>query len=113
MAITSSALRAATHVLVPCAPTGLEVDRLRRLAELLDDVGLLMHQPPAAAVLLSRTVPHAAMTLVYREQIRADGWRVLGTAVGRLERFAQSYGEPVAAATNSAYGDALGELVPA
>lgn len=114
VAIVASALRASSHRLVPCAPTGMEVERLRRLAEVLDDADTLRatgEPEPATAVLLNRTVPHAAMTVVYREQMRRDGWRVLAAAVGRLERFAQAYGEPVERATESSYGDAVTELV--
>lgn len=102
----AAALHAATHVLTPCAPTGLEVERLRALRPLLDQAG-----SPPCGVLLSRTIPNAAMTHVYRAQLARDGWQVLRGEVRTLQRFAQSYGEPVTRASTTAYGDAVDELL--
>jgi chromosome partitioning protein len=63
------------------------------------------------AVLLTRTVPNAASTAAYREQMAADGHWVLSAAVGRLERYAQAYGDNVTGVTGTAYGDAANELM--
>ena len=55
-------------------------------------------EPPQLAVVLTRTVPNAASTDVYRQMLTADGVRVLGPTVGRLERYAQAFGLPITSA---------------
>jgi len=111
--ITLSAIRAATHVLVPCAPTPVEFQRLAELAGLIADATDLRPdgQPPAVAVLLCRVVPGASSTAAYREAMRADGWPVLRPVIGRLERYAQAFGDPITGALATGYGDALTELL--
>jgi chromosome partitioning protein len=93
--IVASALRAATLVVVPTAPTPIEVERLPAVREALDDVGPLRPdgRPPAARVLLTRTVAAAVSTSVWRRSLTEDGWSVLETAVPRLEALSQSYGD--------------------
>lgn len=111
--VVVSAARMATHVVVPMAPTAMEHKRLPAVLNLLDEVSALRSdgRPPLFAVLFTRTVANAASTKVYRELITADGVTVLRPTVGRLERFAQAYGDPVRDAINTAYGDALTELL--
>lgn len=96
--IVASALRTAHLVIVPTAPTPIEVERLPAVREALDDAGPLRAdgRPPAARVLLTRTVAAAASTAVWRRALTEDGWSVLGTAVPRLEALAQSYGDLIA-----------------
>ena len=110
--IVESAIRAATHVLVPLAPTAAEYERMAAVAELIEDVSHLGRHgaPPAAAVLLTRTIPHAASTDVYRQYLVADGWRVIRPTVARLERYAQAFGAPIERASATAYGDAVALL---
>jgi chromosome partitioning protein len=62
-------------------------------------------------VLLTRTIPGAASTEVYRELITESGMPVLRTRVGRLERFSQAIGSPVVRASTGAYGDVLDEVL--
>lgn len=111
--IVLSAMRAADYVVIPCAPTFMEFERLEVVREHLADA--IDERPdgsaPVAAVLLTRTVANAASTEVFREQITASGLSVLGAHIGRLERFSQAYGSPVTDAMNSAYGDALDQLL--
>lgn len=111
--IVYSALRRATHAVTPVAPTPIEYERLSAIRTALDDVAPLRvsGQPPAHAVLLTRTVAGAASTEVYREQITTDGDHVLAAPVRRLERFALAYGDPVTGAAETAYGDAVAELL--
>ncbi len=109
--IVESALRAATHVLVPCAPTPIEYERLEAVRDALAEAIPPGDETPVVAVLLSRTVAGAASTGVYRSLIAEDGMRVLSGSVGRLERFSQAYGQPVANASATAYGDAVMELL--
>lgn len=108
--ITLSAVRAATHVLIPTAPTPVEYERLRGLRTLLDDAADLDAEFEHG-VLLTRAVTSASSTDVFRELMTGDGWRVLRAAVPRLERFAQSFGSPVAGAGLTGYGYAADELL--
>ena len=114
LGVVASALRLATHVLVPMAPTGIEYSRLPAIREILDDTAALRTAPPPElAVVFTRTVPNAASTEVYRQLIRVDGVRVLAPTVGRLERYAQAYGLPISNAAATAYGDIVAELLTA
>lgn len=108
--ITLSAVRAATHVIIPSAPTPVEYERLRALRGLLDDAADLDAEF-AHGVLLTRAVSGASSTAVYREAMTADGWRVLRPVVARLERYAQAFGEPITCALATGYGDAVVQLV--
>jgi chromosome partitioning protein len=113
-AIALSAARAATHVVIPVAPSPIEYKRLPDVAKLLNEAASLRPDgvaPAREAVLLVRTVAGAASTQVYRDYMVEDGWRVLGGEVRRLERYSQSFGGPVLDAANSAYGDAVRELL--
>lgn len=111
--IVESAIRAATHVVVPLAPTSAEYERMAAVRELIEDVSHLGRHgaPPVAAALLTRTVASASSTGVYRDMLVEDGWLVMRSTVGRLERYAQSFGAPIERATATAYGDALAELL--
>lgn len=110
--VVLSAARLADHVLIPTAPTPMEFDRLGAVRSLLVDAGDLRTGPAChASVLLTRCVPNAASTTVYRRLITDDGWTVLRSQVNRLERYAQAYGDPITGAANTAYGDAVGELL--
>jgi chromosome partitioning protein len=114
LGVVASAIRLATHVLVPMAPTGIEYDRLSAIRSVVDDAAELRNgPPPELAVVFTRTVPNAASTDVYRQLITGDGMRVLGPTVGRLERYAQAYGLPIKNAATTAYGDIVAELLTA
>ncbi|CPW32905.1 plasmid-partitioning protein RepA [Mycobacteroides abscessus] len=107
-----SAIRLATHVVVPMAPTGMEYARLPAIRELVEDSAALVDDtPPALCVVFTRTVSNAASTTAYRELVAGDGVRVLGPTVARLERFAQAYGSPIVDAAGTAYGEIVAELL--
>lgn len=111
--IVTSALRVATLALVPVAPTSIEYTRLGQVHEIVQDAAEFRvdGEPVPLAVLLTRTVPNATSTDAYRQQIRADGLWCLCTEVRRLEYFGQAYGENVKDAHNTAYGDAIKEML--
>ncbi|MDQ1246222.1 MAG: chromosome partitioning protein [Actinomycetota bacterium] len=111
--VVMSALRAASHVVVPVAPTPVEVERLDAVRQTIVDAADLRPdgRSPVAAVLLTRTVPQAASTAAWRAAMVSTGWHVLGAEVGRLERFAQAYGDPIVRACDTAYGYAVTELL--
>lgn len=95
--IVHSALRAADLVIVPTAPTPLEIERLAAVRTALDDVAPLRPsgESPVAAVLLTRTVAQAASPAVWRAALDQDGWRVLEAEVRRLEVIAQAAGDKI------------------
>lgn len=110
--IVLSAARLATHVVCPIAPTAMEYGRLPAVRQLLmDATDLRDGQQPVFSVLFTRTVPNASSTDAYRELITEEGDHVLKPLVGRLEKFAQAYGLPIENAANTAYGDAVAELL--
>jgi chromosome partitioning protein len=111
--IVASALRAADLVIVPTAPTPIELERLPAVRQALDDVAPLRRdgQPPPARVLLTRTVANAASTPAWRASLVEDGWSVLKTAVPRLEAIAQSYGDPIRAHAGGPYQWVTDELL--
>ncbi len=110
--VVGSAIRLATHVVVPMAPTGMEYARLPAIRELVEDSAALVDDtPPALCVVFTRTVSNAASTTAYRELVAGDGVRVLGPTVARLERFAQAYGSPIVDAASTAYGEIVAELL--
>jgi len=113
--IVLSAMRAATHVVVPTAPTPIEVERLPTVRAALDDVAELRAdgRPPAAHILLTRTVSNAASTGAWRTAISEAGWHVLTAEVRRLEVFAQAFGDPIKDAAETDYGVAVNELLDA
>ncbi len=112
-AIVESAIRAATHVVVPLAPTALEYERMAMVRDMITDLSHLGRHgaAPSTAVLLTRTVLGTHAIQDYRDALTADGWHVLRAHVQFLQRYAQAFGGPVGGATRSAYGDAVAELV--
>lgn len=109
--IVASALRAADLVVVPTAPTPIEVERLVAVRAALEDVAPLRADsaPPPARVLLTRTVTSAASPAAWRQALVEDGWSVLHTVVPRLEVIAQSYGDPIR--LGGPYAAAVSELL--
>lgn len=108
--IVTSALRAATHIVIPMSPTPMEFDRLTAVLDVIADVNELREMPAITAVLLTRVVTGAASGDVYADAI-SQSVPVLGARVARLERFAQAFGQPIAGVLNTSYGDALGQLL--
>lgn len=93
--IVQSVLRAVTHLVVPIAPTMIEVDRLPPVWDVLADVGSLRDAPLHDCVLLTRTIANASSTAAIRHLVETRGNRVLRAQIPRLERYAQAFGEPV------------------
>src|SRR3954447_10272601 len=110
--IVASALRLATLAVVPVAPTPIEYQRLTQVREVVEDTAAFRHSgnPVPVAVLFTRVVPRATSTQIYREQAAQDEFFCFETAVHRLERFAQAFGDPIEDVTDTAYGDVATEL---
>ena len=94
-AIALSALRYADEILIPCAPSPIEINRTSPVREEIEEVEALRDKPPRVAVLLNRCIARANSTADAREALQGLGYDVLETAVPRLEVFAQSFGMPI------------------
>ena len=93
--IARSALRYADEVLIPCAPSPIEINRTTPVRDEITEVCAGRDRPARAAVLLNRCIARAHSTADAREALENLGYDVLGTAVPRLEVYAQSFGMPI------------------
>src|SRR5215831_17397266 len=93
--IARSALRYVDEVLIPCAPSPIEINRTTPVRDEISEIGAVRDRPARAAVLLNRCITRAHSTADAREALEGLGYDVLGTAVPRLEVYAQSFGVPI------------------
>src|SRR5436190_11766029 len=93
--IARSALRFADEILIPCAPSPIEINRTTPVRQEITEVEALRERPARAAVLLNRCITRAHSTANAREALEGLGYDVLRTAVPRLEVYAQSFGVPI------------------
>jgi chromosome partitioning protein len=93
--IARSALRCADLVLIPCAPSPIEINRTSPMREEIGEASVERDRPTRSAVLLNRCVTRATSTSDARDALQGLGYDVLGTAVPRLEVYAQSFGMPI------------------
>ena len=94
-AIARSAMRYVDEILIPCAPSPIEINRTTPVREEITEVEALRERPARAAVLLNRCITRAHSTTHAREALEGLGYDVLRTAVPRLEVYAQSFGVPI------------------
>jgi chromosome partitioning protein len=94
-AIARSALRYVDEILIPCAPSPIEINRTTPVRDEISEVGAVRDRPARSAVLLNRCVARANSTAYAREALEGLGYDVLGTTVPRLEIYAQSFGMPI------------------
>jgi chromosome partitioning protein len=93
--IARSALRYVDEILIPCAPTPIEINRTTPVRGEITEVEAIRDRPARSAVLLNRCVTRANSTAYAREALEGLGYDVLGTTVPRLEIYAQSFGMPI------------------
>lgn len=92
-AIAQAAIRAAAEVIVPVAPSPIEI---ARTAPVRDEIAkAAAGRPPRISVLLNRCIANANSTTDAREALTELGYDVLGYTVPRLELYAQSFGGPI------------------
>jgi chromosome partitioning protein len=94
-AIARSALRYADEIVIPCAPTPIEINRTTPVRDEIADVREMRITPVRSAILLNRCVTRAHSTTDARQALEGLGYEVLATAVPRLEVYAQSFGLPI------------------
>jgi chromosome partitioning protein len=93
--IARSALRCADEILIPCAPSPIEINRTTPVREEINEIAAFRDRPPRSAILLNRCVARANSTADARDALQDLGYDVLRTAVPRLEVYAQSFGLPI------------------
>ena len=108
--IARSALRYADEILIPCAPSPIEINRTTPVRDEISDVAALRDRPPRSAVLLNRCIARAHSTHDAREALERLGYDVLETAVPRLEVYAQSFGMPIKGSGRDVWGRVAREL---
>src|SRR5207247_667706 len=89
--IARSAMRYADEILIPCAPSPIEINRTTPVRDEITEVAELRDRPGRSAVLLNRCVARANSTANARAVLEGLGYGVLRTAVPRLEIYAQSF----------------------
>ena len=93
--IARSALRYADEILIPCAPTPIEINRTSPVREEISEIEAVRARRARTPILLTRCITRAHSTADAREALGGLGYDVLGTAVPRLEVYAQSFGMPI------------------
>jgi chromosome partitioning protein len=93
--IARSALRYADEILIPCAPSPIEINRTTPVRDEIAEIGSIRDEPARSAVLLNRCIARAHSTVDAREALESLGYDVLDTVVPRLEVYAQSFGMPI------------------
>lgn len=108
--IARSALRYTNLIVVPCAPTPIEINRTAPVRDEIGDADAVRAQPAQVAVLLNRVVTNANSTADAREALSSLGYHVLGATVPRREAYAQSFGGPLDAGGLGPWQDITAEL---
>jgi chromosome partitioning protein len=93
--IARSALRYVDEVLIPCAPSPIEINRTSPVREEIAEIQAIRDVPVRSAVLLNRCIARAHSTTDAREALANLGYDVLETVVPRREVYAQSFGVPI------------------
>ena len=93
--IARSALRYADEILIPCAPSPIEINRTTPVRDEIAELEAVRDRPVRSAVLLNRCVARAHSTADARAALQDLGYDVLGTVVPRREIYAQSFGVPI------------------
>ena len=93
--IARSVMRYVDEIVIPCAPSPIEINRTSPVREEISEVEAVRDRPARTAVLLNRCIARAHSTTNARDALEGLGYDVLRTAVPRLEVYAQSFGVPI------------------
>jgi chromosome partitioning protein len=109
--IARSALRYADEILIPCAPSPIEINRTTPVRDEIAEVRDVRDTPARSAVLLNRCVARAHSTSDAREALGDLGYDVLTTVVPRREVYAQSFGVPIKQAGTDVWRQVARDLI--
>lgn len=94
-AIARSALRYADEIVIPCAPSPIEINRTTPVRDEIAETEPVRDQPARSAILLNRCITRAHSVSDARQALQHLGYDVLPATVPRLEVYAQSFGMPI------------------
>ncbi len=105
--ITRSAMRAATHVVIPIAPSRLEEMLLSGVIDLVNEAaaGREDGAAPHVVLMLNRAVANTNLLTVYRDHYPKYGIDVFPGVVTARQVYVASAGENIKDASRSPYGD--------
>ena len=109
--IARSVMRYVDEILIPCAPSPIEINRTTPVRDEIAELEDLRDKPARSAVLLTRCITRAHSTANAREALEGLGYDVLRTAVPRLEAYAQSFGLPIPETGRGVWRDVAGDLI--
>ena len=109
--IARSVMRYADEILIPCAPSPIEINRTTPVRDEITEVEELRDKPARSAVLLTRCITRAHSIANAKEVLGDLGYDVLRTNVPRREVYAQSFGLPIPETGRSAWREVAGDLI--
>ena len=109
--IARSALRYVDEIVIPCAPSPIEINRTTPVRDEIAEVREIRDAPVRWAVLLNRCVARAHSTADAREALVDLGYDVLDTVVPRREIYAQSFGLPIKPAGRDIWREVARDLI--
>ncbi len=109
--IARSVMRYVDEILIPCAPSPIEINRTTPVRDEIAEVEALRDKPARSAVLLTRCITRSHSIANARETLAGLGYDVLRTNVPRLEVYAQSFGLPIPETGRGVWRDVAADLV--
>ena len=114
--IARSALRYVDEIVIPCAPSPIEINRTTPVRDEIAEAGAARDTAARSAILLNRCVARANSSADARQVLEGLGYDVLATAVPRREIYAQSFGLPIPGSGREVWhrlaSDLTGRCVP-
>ncbi len=109
--IARSVMRYVDEILIPCAPSPIEINRTTPVRDEIVEVAELRDRPVRSAVLLTRCITRAHSIANARDALGDVGYEVLRTNVPRLEVYAQSFGLPIPETGRGVWREVAGDLI--
>lgn len=104
--ITMSAMRVATHIVIPIAPSRLEEILLPAMVQLYRDA----HSQARVILLINRAVANSNLLAVYTKHYAQFGFEVFRSIVTNRQLFVTAAGQNITNARSTAYGDLAEDL---
>lgn len=93
--VVRSVLRQVDEVIVPVAPSPIEIERMAPVRDEVRDLDAVRRELPRLSVLLNRVVRSASSGPYWRGLLAEDGYEVLSNEIPNWQAFSQSFGESV------------------